>query len=139
MPHSIFMQKEIKPDELSLKQTLGLNFPFWEAIQNAVQDLGKVEKEAWHYSGEKHGWSYRISDKKRVLVYSLPRSGYFKVAFVFGDKALEEIQHSAIDPAIVKELLAAKKYAEGRGIRIDVKNEDVLEDILKLLNLKVNT
>jgi hypothetical protein len=130
------MQKEIIPNEISLQQALGLTFPYWKRIQTAAQDLGKVEKEGWHYSGEKHGWSYRMSDKKRVLVYLLPRDGYFKVAFVFGDKAIEVIQKSAIDPKIVEELLAAKKYAEGRGIRIDVREDRVVADILRLLEIK---
>lgn len=137
MPHSIFMQKEIIPDDAALQQALGTTHALWEEIRNATGETGKVEKEAWHFSGAKHGWSYRMSDKKRVIIYLLPRDGYFKVAFVFGEKAVEAIQETSIDPLIVEVLLSAKKYAEGRGIRIDVKDKGVVEDVLKLVEMKV--
>jgi len=38
---------------------------------------------------------------------------------------------------IKNELNAAKVYAEGRGIRIEVRNEAVLEDIKKLVIIKI--
>lgn len=138
MPYSIFMQKEIIPDNAALQQALGATNSFWEVIRVALRETGKVENEAWHFSGAKHGWSYRMSDKKRVLIYLLPREGYFKVAFVFGDKAVEAIELSTIEKQIVKELLSAKKYAEGRGIRIDVRDKTVLEDVLKLVAMKMS-
>lgn len=137
MPHSIFMNKDIIPGLTDLQQVLGSTFLFWEEICVAVQETGKVEKEGWHFSGAKHGWSYRMSDKKRVIIYLLPREGYFKVAFVFGEKAVDAIQETDIDRKIIDELLAAKKYAEGRGIRIDVRDRKLMEDILMLIDMKV--
>ncbi len=70
-------------------------------------------------------------------MYLLPREGYFKVAFVFGQKAFDAIMASDIDSAIKKELADAKVYVEGRGIRIDVKDDVVLKDIKKLIDIKV--
>jgi hypothetical protein len=35
------------------------------------------------------------------------------------------------------ELSAAKVYAEGRGIRIEVKDETVINDIKELINVKL--
>lgn len=137
MPHSIFMQKEIQPDDQQLMIALGATYPFWEIIKEKVKALEPYAIENWHFSGVKFGWSFRMSDEKRVLIYLLPREGYFKVAFVFGDKAVETITHSDIDPKIVKELLEAKKYAEGRGIRLDVREEKSLAAIMKLLEIKI--
>jgi hypothetical protein len=34
--------------------------------------------------------------------------------------------------------MAAKSYAEGRGIRIAVTNEAILEDIKKLITIKIS-
>lgn len=137
MPISVFIDKESIPTEKELQEILGETYSFWATIRNEVLKLEDFENEGWHFSGAKYGWSYRISDKKRVLVYLLPREGYFKVAFVFGEKAVEKIKESSINPKIIEELLAAKKYAEGRGIRIDVKEKGVLKDLLKLLEIKV--
>jgi hypothetical protein len=77
----------------------------------------------WNYPGKKYGWSYRIKDKKRAIIYFLPRDKYFKVAFVFGQKATDIVLASNISREIKTELEQATKYAEGRGIRIDIKND----------------
>lgn len=88
-------------------------------------------------SWEKYGWSYRIKDKRRAIIYFLPRDKFFKVAFVFGQKATDIIMASDIDDDIKAELLQARKYAEGRGIRIEIKNELIISDIKKLIEIKL--
>ncbi|MBK9636707.1 MAG: DUF3788 family protein [Bacteroidetes bacterium] len=93
---------------------------------------------AWNYSGDKYGWSYQIKDNKRVIIYLLPRDHFFRVALVFGAKAMDQIIESDIAEFIKNELLAAKQYAEGRGIRIEVKDSSTIEDILKLIKIKIS-
>ena len=78
-------------------------------------------------------------DKKRAILYLLPRDKYFKVALIFGQKAFEKIMESSISMEIKTELEAAKVYAEGRGIRIEVRNNTVLEDIKELIRIKILT
>lgn len=131
------MHKDSTPDDQQLKIALGSTYSLWETIKEKVKVLEPSSIENWHFSGQKFGWSYRISDTKRVLIYLLPRERYFKVAMVFGDKAVESITQSDIAPQIVKELLETKKYAEGRGIRLDVRDENALTDIFKLLEIKI--
>lgn len=71
------------------------------------------------------------------LLYLLPRDGYFKAAFVFGQNATDTIFASSIDSYIQQELRAAKVYVEGRGIRIDVNDNTRMEDIKMLIRIKV--
>jgi len=92
--------------------------------------------EEWNFPGIKYGWSLRIKDKKRAIIYLLPRDGYFKAAFVFGAKAFEQVMQSSVSDEIKSELSAAKPYAEGRGIRIDVVNEGVVKDVEELVRIK---
>jgi hypothetical protein len=73
-----------------------------------------------------------------VIIYLLPRDKFFKVAFVFGQKATDAILESHIADAIKNELQATKVYAEGRGIRIDIKDPKATEDILKLIAIKID-
>ena len=56
---------------------------------------------------------------------------------MFGQKAFDTIMASDIDSSIKKELADAKVYVEGRGIRIDVKDDAVFKDIKKLIDIKV--
>ena len=44
---------------------------------------------------------------------------------------------SDVSPGIRNDLEKATKYAEGRGIRIDVKDNLILTDIKKLIEIKL--
>ena len=56
---------------------------------------------------------------------------------MFGQKALDQILETNITESIKNELLSAKKYAEGCGVSIDVKNDSVIPDIQKLIEIKL--
>lgn len=134
---SSFTNKTKEPTEAELKLTLGATHTYWKHLHDfTIQSFPKAQA-AWHYSGDTYGWSFRISDKKRVLVYLLPREAFFKVAMVFGQKASDEILQSKISEVIKNELRLAKAYAEGRGIRLDIKNKSLVTDITSLIQIKI--
>lgn len=137
MDKSIFTDKNSIPNNSDLIIALGNLHGLWQTIAMFVYSKYPKATEEWTFSGEKYGWNFRIKDKKRAIIYLLPRDKYFKVAFVFGQKAFDIILKSDVSGAIKKELEMAKAYAEGRGIRIDVKNDDTLSDIKKLIEIKI--
>ena len=63
---------------------------------------------------------------------------YFKVAFVFGDKAVKAIEESDLPPALIREVKGAKRYMEGRVLRIEVKKKEQINAVIKLTAIKVN-
>jgi hypothetical protein len=134
---SIFTDKTLTPTTADLEKGLVETFLIWRDLENFTTETAPFTLAEWNFSGEKFGWSYRIKDKKRVLIYLLPRDGYFKAAFVFGQKAMDQIMASTISEAIKNDLQAAKPYAEGRGIRIDVKDRSGFEDLLQLIEMKI--
>lgn len=138
MEQSVFINKAVIPGNSDIKTVLFESFEFWNEIKGFVTEKIPMAKEEWSYPGKKYGWSFRLKDKKRTIIYLLPRDGYFKVAFVFGQKATDAIMNSDISNQIKNELAAARLYAEGRGIRIDVKNNSSLCDIKKLIIIKLD-
>lgn len=134
---SIFMNKSIQPTEQDLVDKLGTTFSIWSDLKSYLNDTLKNPAEEWNYPGKKYGWSFRMKSKKRNIIYFLPRDGYFKVAFVFGQKAADKVMGSKVNDKIKAELNEAKVYAEGRGIRIDVNNDQILNDIKTLIQIKV--
>ena len=126
------------PTDDDLRAVLGKRINLWhEIIQFVLFKYPKNTKE-WSYPGNKYGWNFRIKDKKRAIIYLLPRDGFFRVAFVFGQKATDAIMRTDISELIKNELDAAQVYAEGRGIRIDVKDNSVMDDIKKLVEIKLS-
>ena len=135
---SIFRDKAIKPTDKDLAEKLDTTYDLWKRIHDFVLSKYPNGLAEWNCPGKKSGWSFRIKDKKRAIIYFLPRDKYFKVAFVFGQKATDSVLSSDISPDIKTELEQATKYAEGRGIRIDVKNDLILPDIKRLIEIKLN-
>jgi hypothetical protein len=134
---SVFTDKESEPAEKQLAEKLGETYPLWNQVVEFVMKKYPFGMEEWNYPGKKYGWNLRIKDKKRAIIYLLPREGYFKTAFVFGDKASEAVWNSNVSDGIKLDLKKATKYAEGRGIRIDVKNEFIMPDLQRLVEIKL--
>lgn len=135
---SVFTDKKNKPTAIALKEALGDTFDLWETLVCFTKKSYPGCSEEWYFTSEKYGWSYRISDRKRVLLYLLPRNKFFKTALVFSQKATNKILESDIVDHIKNEIKAAKVYAEGRGIRTEVKDKSNINDILKLITIKIS-
>jgi len=138
MDMSVFTDKKRIPNDNDLVDALGNTYPLWQTIMDYIHSKYPKALDEWNYPGAKYGWSYRIKDRKRAILYFLPREKYFKVAFVFGEKAVETIRAGRISKKIKKDLDAANVYAEGRGIRIDVNDGSVVDDITKLIDIKLS-
>ncbi len=137
MEASVFTDKEKKPGDKDLAAALGATYELWRTLRNSVLEKYPAALQEWHYPGQKYGWSFRLKDKKRAIIYFLPRERFFKVALVFGEKATAQVLASGVAPAIKSLLKGAKAYAEGRGIRIEVRSRAVLADIAKLIEIKL--
>lgn len=134
---SIFADKNSEPNIQDLKKALGKTFLIWKNIEDFLMTTKPDAMAVWHFSSTKFGWSYRIKDNKRVLLYLLPRDNFFKAAFVFSQKATEQILLSEISEEIKTDLRNAKAYAEGRGIRIEIKDASKTNDIKNLITIKI--
>ncbi len=137
MDISVFTDKAKVPVNDDLISPLGKTYNLWMALQDYVYEKYPEAKEDWNYPGKNYGWSFRIKDKKRAIIYFLPREKYFKVAFVFGGKAMDFIMDSDIAEEIKNDLQNAKVYAEGRGVSIDVEDDSNIADIKKLVEIKI--
>jgi hypothetical protein len=137
METSIFTDKFIIPDNTLVNEALGEMYTQWMDIRTYVLQKYPGGIEEWNFPGQKYGWSFRIKDKKRAIIYLLPRSGFFLVAFVYGEKATQTVMASDIATEIKEVIASAKVYAEGRGFRIEVRNDQNLTDIKKLIDIKL--
>lgn len=136
---SIFTVKETEPDDIALKKALGSMYKLWNDIKNYIHKIYPDGKDEWSFPGQKFGWSFRIKDKKRVIIYLLPRDNFFKAAFVFGEKAFKEVMNSKVNEKIKNELSEVRVFGEGRGIRIDVKSNNTLKDVKTLAEIKISS
>ena len=138
MSVSVFEDKATMPDDKMLAKALGKSNRLWQEIKKHLKaEYGELIEE-WKFYGQKSGWILKTLRRKRNLFFFIPLKGYFQVSFVFGDKAVAVVEKSDLPKKIITELKNARKYAEGRGLRIDVKNSADVEHIKKLVEIKVN-
>ncbi len=135
---SVLIDKSPKPDEKTLSGVLGASFKSWTEIKNAITEQHGTTGEEWKYYGAKSGWVLKLLLKKRNLFFLIPGDRHFTLGFVFGDRAVEAIEKSSLPSAMKREVKDARRYAEGRGLRIDVRNRTTVDHILKLVDIKVH-
>jgi hypothetical protein len=129
--------KSTNPNEEQLKNVLAKTLQLWNSIRQYVSDSYGPVEEQWNFAGKNCGWSLRLKHKKRTILYLIPCKEYFMVAFVFGEKAVAAIQKSTLPKSILDTINSAKKYAEGRGLRIEVKRPQDIANIKTLTEIKM--
>jgi hypothetical protein len=137
MSISLLDDKRKRPAPRTLAAALGDLARLWNEIVEYVKAQFPSAAEEWKFPGAKYGWSFRLKDKRRNLIYMTPAKGFIQVAFVFGDKAVEDVLASWISSAIKTELKNAHKYVEGRGIRLPVRTTADWQDVKRLVDIKL--
>ncbi len=137
MSVSVFDSKMVVPDNKMLVYELGESIQYLNLIQSEIQNkFGDLTPE-WKHYGAKSGWILKLFSKKRNVLFVIPLQGFFKVAFTFGDKAANNILEGNFPDSKKEELVAAKKFAEGRTIQLEVKTAGQCEYILEIIHIKM--
>lgn len=138
MPASVLSDKSLKLDDIQIKNALGIAYPLWEDLRMFISENYRDVRGKWKFYGEKSGWTMKLLLKKRNLFFFIAEQNSFALAFVFGDKAVNAAEASVLPAEIIQEMLSARKYAEGRGLRIDVRKKSDIKIVKQLLQIKVD-
>lgn len=133
---NVFLDRDHRPTRAELAQALGTRAPYLDEL---IQHVPGPLTQEWKYYGKTIGWTMKLLSGRRNLCFVVVCRGYFAVSFVFGDKAIRVVEQSGLEPDSVAELVNARRYAEGRGIRIEVKSRRVLEQAKVLTDIKHRT
>lgn len=134
----ILLDKSKQPDDEVLKAALGKTYKLWQEIKTSItNEIGAVTEE-WKFYGAKSGWTMKLLLKKRNLFFLIPNEEFFITGFVFGDKAVAIVEKSNLPVHLITELVEAKKYAEGRGLRIEIRKKSDINNVINLVKIKIN-
>jgi len=115
---------------------LGPSGPLWGQLQKGLQAAYGPLAEEWHF-GKAFGWSFRLKEKTRAVVYMTPRRGHFLASFALGEKACLAAEDAGLPQAMLALIRDAPRYAEGRGVRIPVRTKRDLAGVEKLAAIKM--
>lgn len=120
------------PANMDLRALLGESYGALETFVRRNREL----RPEWKDYGRKLGWSLKLFDGKRNLCFLTPHEGRLMVGFVLGARTTEAALVSALPEVIKQQIRDARVYAEGRGVRLEVRTAADLEVAQQLLELK---
>ena len=124
------------PSEAELESALGAALPLWNAIVRMVEGTCTPLNQVWKPSKSEFGKLCLLQCKKRTLLYLTPDLDCVWIAIVLGERAYGLAMASWLPDVIKNLLLAAKPYAEGRGIRFSIRSAEELPTVGRLVEIK---
>ena len=137
MALSAFDDKSKPPTDKDLAATLGRTFALWKELQKLIEARFAPVTIEWISSSKSTRWGKRLKTEKRVIVYLAPREGYFLASFALGEKAVRAAHESKLPASVLATIDSAKKYAEGRGVRLEVRTAKDVRNIEQIAIIKM--
>ena len=137
MTLSAFDDKSRLPQDDDLAATLGSTFVFWNELKRLLASRFAPMSIEWGFASKKTGWGLRLKREKRTILYMTPCEGYFIASFALGEKAVKAAHESDLPVSVLEVIDSAKKYAEGRGVRLEVRSAEDVRNVEKLAVIKM--
>ena len=137
VPENAFAGKPKPPTDKELTEALGPAKPLWDRLLKELGDELKLPKREWGTHSVKAGWSLRVKQADRIILYLAPFKGRFRASFALGDKAAHAALASGLPKPVINLIKCAKKYAEGTAVRIDVLGREEIVVVKKLAEAKI--
>jgi hypothetical protein len=136
MPLSALTDKSHEPTEEDLRGVLGKSYEVWTRLIDAVaEQIGPVS-QTWGFTSKSTGWGLRLRQKDRIILYMTPQTGKFLASFALGEKAVAAAKLVKLPSELLVAIDAAPRYAEGRGVRIEVCSKRQVPDLAILAKIK---
>ena len=133
----VLSDKSVYPSDDILFSILGDKKIVWQKIISYVKDNYKDITEEWRYYNDGKQWLFKMQQKKKTLFWAGVLKDTFRITFYFGNKAEPLIEESHLPQQIKDGFREAKRYGLIRPITTVITGIPDLENIRKLIDIKV--
>lgn len=127
----------VPPGEREVAERLGAAAAAWDGLLAEVGRAFGPVTGRWGRAGMKHPWTYVIEGGGRKLVYLVPGEASFAATVVMGEKAVARALEEGAGAAARAAIEAARQYAEGRPVRLEVRDVSGVEAVVRLIRCKL--
>lgn len=138
MAYSSLDDKDHRLCDSDLPGALGGSLRLWEELLSEISERFNPLSVDWGYSGKKWGWTLRLKQKKRMILYMTPRGDHFVAGFALGQKAVDAAHASDLPQSRLDLIDGSQKYAEGRAVRLDVRAADDVRAAIRIASIKMD-
>ncbi len=122
-----------RPTAPELARMLGRAHTSYEALTTRVGATCE-----WRKYTKNSPWVLRVSQGTRPLFYVKPDRGSFEVTVLLGPRATKAALGGRVAKALHPFIRSARVYAEGRPVRVVVRNKRDLEGVNQLVDVKLH-
>jgi hypothetical protein len=126
------------PDSAELAERLGPASDLWIQLQEGIRSRCSAVTERWVNGGRKYGWSCRLEQGKKGILYLIPDDGYFRIGIALSDAAREAALAADLPIEIRESLAAATKAMEGWPVRMPIRSAADVATALRLAEFKLS-
>ena len=137
LSENAFIGKLTQPTPKELAGKLGPAKDLWnDVVRGVTSECGITDKE-WTCYSPKAGWSLRLKQKKRNILYLSPCDKSLHVTFILGEKAMKVAKNTEFSAKYGKLITEAVRYPEGSAIRLEVTTSGDIAFVKELAKIKV--
>ena len=123
------------PSTRELATLLGGSYAAFQTLTRRSTGTTRV----WRRYGKKSPWVLKVSQGERTLLYVTPKRGEFEVTVVLGERAVEAALTGRVRESLHTSIRSAKRFVEGRSIRVVVSGERDLAGVNELVAVKLQS
>jgi hypothetical protein len=138
MGEAIFTDKSVKPNDDIIFSIIGDAELLWKQTFSYLFDCSKEISVNWKFSDCGKYWVCIVLKRKNTIFrLHIKKMNSFSIAFPFGDKLESIILQSKLPDSIKNDFIISKKYNSTRYISIEVEDSKDLENVKKLIDIKI--
>ena len=89
------------------------------------------------FSGAKHGWGLRLTQKKPAVLYLKPLEQNFRIGLALVPRAVEAARARKLPASVLRLSDEAVEYPEGKAIRFGVRGPKDIHVAIQLAAIKL--
>ena len=137
MSIGIFIEKKHQPTDPEIRQAIDPRISLWEALIDFIRNKYPVQEDFKFLYGKNYGWARRFRIKGQLLTSLYPVEGGFTAQINLSPTAIEKAQNMKLGKNVQMAIERAHPYPEGRWLFIPVESEKDIQDVQRLLALRV--
>ena len=104
----------------------------------ALTRRGSGATAEWKRYSKTAPWTLKVTRGDRTLFYATPKPGAFEATVVLGERATQAALGGRVSKSLHSSIRGARPYAEGRPVRILVRDERDLAGVEELIAVKLD-
>jgi hypothetical protein len=139
MSIGLFTNKKHQPTDTEIDEAVGSRLLLWQELICHIRKSYAVQEDFKFLYGKNYGWAQRFRIKGQLLTSLYPTEGGFTAQVNLNPEAIEKAQSMELGENVQQAITCAYPYPEGRWLFVPVESEGDLQDVQRLLELRVNS